>query len=85
MKKREEIYRAGGRGGVSGGISPLPPKILKVETKIWEVWGILEANLKKCSTLKFMMNISFVPSICIHRSIILIFKEKSMLADFFPM
>ena len=31
-----------------------------------------------------MMNVSFVPSICIHRSIILIFTEKSMLVDFFP-
>ena len=30
-----------------------------------------------------MTNISFVPSICIHRSIILIFIEKSMLVDFF--
>ena len=30
------------------------------------------------------MNISFLPSICIHRSIILIFIEKSMLVDFFP-
>ena len=40
--------------------------------------------MKKSSTLKFITNISFVPSICIHRSIILIFIEKSMLADFFP-
>ena len=40
--------------------------------------------MKKSSTLKFIMNISFVPSVCIHRPIILIFIEKSMLADFFP-
>ena len=62
---------------------PLPGKILKVKTKICTIWGILEANLKKCSTLKFMPNISFVSSICIHRSIILIFIEKSMLVKFF--
>ena len=48
----------------------LPRKILKVETKICAVLGILEANLKKSSTLKFIMNISFLTSICIHRSII---------------
>ena len=40
------------------------------------IWGILEANLKKSSTLMLMMNISFVPSICIHRSIIFNFIEK---------
>ena len=39
--------------------------------------------MKKSSTLKFMMNISFEPSVCIHRSIILIFIEKSMLVNFF--
>ena len=32
--------------------------------------------MKKSSTPIFMMNISFVPSICIHRSIIFIFIEK---------
>ena len=57
---------------------PAQRKISKVETKIFAIWGILEANLKKCSTLKFMTNISFVPSICIHRSIILIFIEKKV-------
>ena len=31
-----------------------------------------------------MMNVCFVTSNCIHRSIILIFKEKNMLVDFFP-
>ena len=41
-------------------------------------------NFKKSNTLKFMMNISFVPSICIHRSTILIFTEKSILVEFFP-
>ena len=52
----------------------LPRKSLKVETKIFAVWGIfLEVNLKKSSTLKFIMNINFLTSICIHRSIILIF------------
>ena len=55
---------------------PPPPNILKVETKICAIWGILEAYLKKSSTLKFLMNIGFVPSTCIHRSIILIFIEK---------
>ena len=50
---------------------PFPGKILKVETKICAIWGILEANLKKSSTLKFMTNISFVSSIRNHRSIIL--------------
>ena len=56
----------------------LPRKILKVETKICAVWGILEANLKKSSTLKFIMNVSFLTSICIHRSIILIFIGKKV-------
>ena len=56
---------------------------LKVETKICAILGILWANLKNCSTLKFMTNISFVPSICLHKSIIFIFIEKSMLLDFF--
>ena len=40
--------------------------------------------MKKPSTLKSIMYISFVPSICIHRSIILIFIGKSMLVEFFP-
>ena len=62
----------------------LPRKILKVETKICAVWGILEANLKKSSTLKFTMNISFLTSICVRRSIILIFiGEKVCLLIFF--
>ena len=62
----------------------LPRKILKVQTNICAVWGILEANLKKSSTLKFIMNISFLTSICIRRSITLIFTGgKSMLIDFF--
>ena len=62
----------------------LPRKILKVETKICAVWGILEANLKKSSTLKFIMNISFLTSICVRRSIILIFiGEKVCLSIFF--
>ena len=62
----------------------LPRKILKVETKICAVWGILEANLKKSSTLKFIMNISFLTSICVRRSIILIFiGEKVCLLIFF--
>ena len=75
-KKKEEIS-----WGVWG---HAPQKILKVETKICVLWGILGANLKISSTLKFTMNISFVPSICIYRSIILIFIEKGMLIDFFP-
>ena len=44
----------------------LPRKMLKVKTKICAIWNNLEANLKKSSTLKFIMNISFVPSIRIH-------------------
>ena len=73
MKKKEEI--------------PTPQKILKVETKICAIWSILEANLKKSSTLKYMTSISFVLSICIHRSIILIFIEKKYacwFVDFSP-
>ena len=73
---------------VRGHASPLPHlprKILKVETKICALWGILEANLKKSSTFKFIMNMSFVPSICIHRSVIFIFTEKKVyLSIFFP-
>ena len=38
--------------------------------------------MKKSSTLMFMMNISFVPSICIHRSIIFIFIEKKISTHF---
>ena len=71
-KKKEEIFR-----GVRG---HGPQKILKVETKICAVRGILE----DICTLKFMMNISFVSLICIHGSIILIFIEKCMLVDIFP-
>ena len=39
--------------------------------------------MKKSSTPKFTTNTSFVPSMCIHRSIFFIFIEKSMLGDFF--
>ena len=67
--------------GGSGGMLPL--KILKVETKIWAVWGILEANLKKSTKLKFIMNISFLTSICIHRSIIWIFIGKNVCISIF--
>ena len=67
--------------GGSGGM--LPRKILKVETKICAVWGILEANLKKSSTLKFIMNISLLTSICIHRSIIWIFIGKKVCLSIF--
>ena len=75
--KKEKISR-----GVQG---MLPRKILKVETKICAIWGILEANLKKSITLKFIMNISFVPSVCINRSFILIFIEKKVcMSIFFP-
>ena len=57
--------------------------VWKVETKICAIWGNLGAILKKSSTPKFIMNISFVPSICIHRSIILIFTEKTYACPFF--
>ena len=81
-KKKEEISRK------SGGISPQPPsppprKILKVKTKICAIWGILEPNLKKSSTLKFMTNISFVPLICITRSIISIFRGEKVYLSIF--
>ena len=39
--------------------------------------------MKKPSTLKFIMNISFLPSVCIHRSIILIFIEKKVSSAIF--
>ena len=51
----------------------------------WEIcviWGILEANLSNPDTK--IHDECFVPSICIHRSIILIFIEKSMLVYFVP-
>ena len=76
-KKKKRKYLGGSAG-------MLPWKTVKVETKICAIWSILEANLKKFSTLKFIMNIGFLPSLCIHRSIILIYIEKSMLVDFFP-
>ena len=79
-KKKKKKKRTFLRG--SGDM--LPQKILKVETKICVIWGILKANLKKSSELKFIMNISFVPSVCIHSSIILIFiGKKRMLVDYF--
>ena len=78
IKKGEEISKGG-----LGACTPFPLKIVKVKTKICAIWGILEANLKKFSTPKFMMIFSFVSSIWIHRSIILlIFIEKSMLGFF---
>ena len=89
MKKKRKFL--GGSGGMPLPSPPPPPphppcwKILKVETKICAIFGILEANLKKCSTPKFMTNISFVPSICIHRSITLIFTEKKYACRFFSM
>ena len=78
LKEKKRIFLGGPRG-----MPPPPPrKILKVKTKICAIWGILEANLKKSSTLMFMMNISFVPSICIHRSIIFILIEKKISTHF---
>ena len=58
MEKKRKF--PGGSGGM------LPQKVLKVVTKICAIWGILESNWMKSSTLMFMMNINFVPSICIH-------------------
>ena len=66
------------------GSMPLPQNFESQKTKICAIWGILDENLKKSSTLKFIMNISFVLSICIHRSIILIFIEKNMLVIVLP-
>ena len=71
LKKKKKRKYVGGLEAFS------PRKFLKVETKICAIWGILEANLKKSSTQKFIVNISILPSICIHRSIILIFIEKN--------
>ena len=81
LKEKKKEKKRGPFQGLGGMLSR---KILKVEIKICGIRGILEANLKKYSTLKFIMNISFVPSTCIHRSIILIFIGKSILVDFFP-
>ena len=69
---------------LEGSEGMLPWNILKVETKICAIGGILGANLKKSGTLKFIMNISFLPSVCIYRSIILTFAEKSMFVDCSP-
>ena len=73
--------------GSFGSMAPPPPpspwKLLKVETKICAIWGILEANLKKSSTLKFMMNISFVPSICHHWRVVLKKKGKKVWLSIF--
>ena len=74
-KKRGNFY--GGPGACS------PRNFWKSRLKICATWGILEVNLKKYSTLKFIMNISFVPSMCIHRSIILIFIQKKYPCRFF--
>ena len=74
--KQEDISRGVGR--------MLPRKIWKVETKICANWGILEANLKKSSTLKFIMYIIFVPSVFVHGSTIFILIEKSILVNLFP-
>ena len=82
MEKKKRKFLGGSRGMPPNPPPPPPPTTLKVETTIRAIRGILEANLKKHSTLKFKTNISFVPSICTHRSIILIFIE-SMLVDFF--
>ena len=55
----------------------------KVSTKKKFPRFLIFISVKKCSTLKFMTNISFVPSVCIHRSIILIFIEKKYACRFF--
>ena len=76
---KSEPRIAKGKKEISRGVRGHAPwKILKVETRICALWDIQGANLKKYSTLKFKMNISFVPSICIHRSIVLIFIENSI-------
>ena len=78
LKKKKRKYLWGSGGMVAC------KKNLKVKTKICEIWCILEANMMKSSTLKFIMKIIFLPSICIHRSIILIFIKKVCLSIFFP-
>ena len=83
MEEKEEISRKIRERACPPPPPPQPQKTFKVETKICAIRGILEANLQKCSTLKFLMNISFVLSVCSHRSIIIIFIGKGMLVNFF--
>ena len=48
------------RGNMYGGLGACSPwKMLRVETKICAIWGLLAANLKKSSTLQFIMKINF--------------------------
>ena len=83
MKKKRKFLAGSGGMPPSTSTHPSPQTTLNVKTKICAIRGILKANLKKHSTLKFMMNISFVHSICIHRSIILIFLEKKVCLSIF--
>ena len=78
-----ELLKEKKRKYLMGSVGMLPWKILKVETKICAVWGILEGNLKKSNTLKLIMNISFLNSISIHRSITLIFIGKKVCFSIF--
>ena len=76
-KKKKKKKKKEGRKFLRGPGARSPGKCWKLR-QICAIWGILEANLKKSSTLMFMMNISFVPSICIHRSTIFIFIEINL-------
>ena len=84
-KKKEKISRGFQEHAANPPPLPPPKDNFESQTKICAIWGILETNLKKSSTLNwliFMTNISFVPSTCIHRFIILIFTGKKRYAFF---
>ena len=53
--EKKKKFLGGSRACLSPPPPPPPRKILKVETKICAIWRILGANLKKCSTLKFLL------------------------------
>ena len=83
MKKKRTFL--GGSGGMPPHPLPPPPKTFESQDQKLCNLRYSGGYLKKCSTLKFIMNISFVPSIWIHRSIILIFIGKKVcLSIFFP-
>ena len=62
----------------------LPRKILEVETKIYAIWGILEANLKKFSTLKIHNECQFC-TFNLHSQIHHFNFHRKKHAFFFPM
>ena len=62
---------------------PSPRKFWKSRLKYVQFEAFWKAHVKKSSTLKFILEISFVPLICIHRSTILIFIEQTVCLIFF--